>query len=135
MKVLALDYGSKRVGVATGDSDLGIAFAKAVIPNLGKEALLVSVRDLMTEHGCKMVVVGLPLNSEGDENPILDDVKDFVDLLKNDGVEVELFDETLSSFEARELMDDVKMKHGNNDLKLDAYAALIILQRFFEKSF
>ncbi|PIR54821.1 Holliday junction resolvase RuvX [Candidatus Peregrinibacteria bacterium CG10_big_fil_rev_8_21_14_0_10_36_19] len=135
MRVLSLDYGSKKVGVATGDSDLKISFPRDVIVNEGMDLLLKKVKSLLSEYGCEMVVVGLPLNVGGDDNPILNDVKRFVSLLTENGVKVELFDETLSSFEADALMKDALEKNGRNELKRDAFAALVILQRFFEKSF
>ena len=134
MNVLSIDYGSKRVGVASGNLDMQIGFARCVIPNEGKEALLKRVIDLKEEHNCGMVLLGLPLN-DGEENPLMKDVDEFVEGLKSAGIKVELFDETLSSFEADNIMRDIAEKNGKNILGRDAYAALVILQRFFEKSF
>lgn len=134
MNVLSIDYGSKRVGIASGDSSLGIGFARCVIPNEGINALLKKVLELMDEYNCKKVVLGLPLN-DGEENPLMEDVKKFLLALKEADVDVEMFDETLSSFEADNLMEDIKSKNPKAMLGRDAYAALVILQRFFEKSF
>jgi len=135
MRILSLDYGSKKVGIATGDSVLKIGFPRDVIPNEGFESLANKVDSMLDEYGCKVVLIGLPLNDEGAENPILADVRKFAALLESRGIKVELFDETLSSFEADALMKDALSKNGKNNLRRDAFAALVILQRFFEKSF
>jgi len=135
-KILGLDYGRKRVGVATGDLSMKMSFARTVIENKGVTALLGEVGNLVDELGVSLVVVGLPLQveHEGRENIIMDDVRYFVKELRNKlpEVEVEFFDERYSSFEADELMNDIEHK-GGEKLGRDAYAAQVILQRFFDK--
>lgn len=135
-KVLAVDYGSKRVGIATGDFEFGIAFPRDVFENKSLEELMSLIKDLVVELSIVLIVVGLPLNmsEEHSENKIFKGVLHFVDELKKSvNVEVELFDERLSTFEASALMKEAK-EFKSGDLKKDAYAAQIILQRFFDKS-
>lgn len=135
-KVLALDYGSKRCGVATGDFDFGIAFPRAVIENKGDEYLFTELKKVIDEYGISTVVIGLPLRMEADrpDNPIMEGVKRFYDFAKEEAPELEfvLFDERLSSFEADELIGDLESKDAGA-LGRDAYAAQVILQRFFDK--
>lgn len=137
MKVLAIDYGKKRVGIATGDTNFKIAFPRAVLQNRGDDFLIEDIKKICDEMGVSMIVVGLPLNMEEEypPNEILGHVKTFVDELKNHmtGIEIVLFDERLSTFEGKELMTDIKNIGGKQSLEDDAYAAQIILQRFFEK--
>ncbi|NIA02048.1 MAG: Holliday junction resolvase RuvX [Nitrospirae bacterium] len=136
-KVLALDYGKKRVGVASGDADFRIAFPRAVIENKGVEKLVVEVQELCVELEVDTVVVGLPLNMdrEEEENEMVQEVRYFVKELRNvlGDINVEFFDERLSSFEAKDLLDDANEKAGKEKLGKDAYAAQVILQRFFDK--
>lgn len=136
-KVLALDYGKKRVGVASGDADFGIAFPRAVIENSGVDKLVGKIEGLCAELDVDTVVVGLPLNMdrEKEDNEMVQEVRFFVKELRNamDGVNVEFFDERLSSFEAKALLDDAASKAGKEKLGKDAYAAQVILQRFFDK--
>jgi len=136
-KVLAIDYGSKRVGIATGDMEFGIAFPRAVLENKGVPVLIAEVKKFCDELEVDLIVVGLPLNMEREHeiNKITNDVEYFVKELKKtlQGIEVELFDERLSTFEGKELMEDIKKRSAKAKLGRDAYAAQIILQRFFAK--
>jgi putative pre-16S rRNA nuclease len=136
-KVLALDYGTKRVGVATGEADFGIAFPRAVIENKGVEGLVEKINDLCEELEVDTIVVGLPLNmdEEHEENEMMQEVRYFVNELRETvgDIDVELFDERLSTFEGKDLMRDAKNRSGKQELGRDAYAAQVILQRFFDK--
>lgn len=131
-KVLAIDYGKKRIGVASGDIEMGIAFPRVVIQNKSLPYVLGEISKMCKDLDVKMMVIGLPLSMQEDqrENRIMKDVKTFVDTLTATfkDVEIALFDERLSSFEAEQLMSEYKIE-GPDDL----YAAQIILQRFFNK--
>ncbi len=135
-KVLALDYGRSRIGAATGDLSLGIAFPRKVIFNKGFEEVFAEVSKIVEEFGISIIVVGLPLSmQEGQkENTILAEVGNFVDFLKEKmpQIKIELFDERLSSYEADQLMND-HLVAETGSLGRDAYAAQVILQRFFDK--
>ncbi len=137
MKVLAVDYGKKRVGIATGDSNFRIAFPRVVLNNHGIKPLIDDIRKICDEIGVSMIVVGLPLSMQEEHiaNEILKHVKIFVDELKSSmkDIEIVLLDERLSTFEGQGLQNDVKNIGEKNPLEDDAYAAQIILQRFFEK--
>lgn len=129
-KILAIDYGSKRIGVASGDLEVKIAFPRIVIENKGMAFVMEKLLKICRELDVRMIVVGLPLRMEEDqkENKIMQGVKIFTKKLKNalKDVEIVLIDERLSSFEADELMKQYNIT-GPDDL----YAAQIILQRFF----
>lgn len=135
MKILALDYGTKHIGLATGDLEIGIAFPRDVFEN--KEGVAGKICALCEELGVKKVIVGMPLSMEEGqkENSIVGEVKGFVKELEEklfeEGVEIELFDERLSSFEAERLTGKSARKGGE---RLDAHAAQIILQRWFDKN-
>lgn len=131
-KVLALDYGKRRIGVASGDIEAAIAFPRVVIQNKSLPYVLGELTKMCKDLDVKMIVIGLPLSMQEDqrENRIMKDVKTFVDTLAITfkDIEIVLFDERLSSFEAEQLMSEYKIE-GPDDL----YAAQIILQRFFNK--
>ena len=128
-KVLAIDYGTKRVGIATGDLELKMAFPRTILNNKGN--LFKDILDLVHELDVKLIIVGLPLNMKDThaENPIMKDVLKLVDDFKLEGIEVETIDERLSSFEAKDLSVPTKK---NTKHRLDAHAAQIILQRYFD---
>jgi putative Holliday junction resolvase len=138
-KVLALDYGKKRVGLATGDFEFGIAFPREVILNNGISDLIEKIVSFCDEFQVSLIVVGLPLNMDFEEieNDMVTEVRYFVSELRkqlNDDIEVRFLDERLSSFEAKELMNDAKSIGDKKSFGKDAYAAQIILQRFFDKN-
>lgn len=138
-KVLSIDYGKRHVGIATGDFEFKIAFPRVVLFNSGIEGLVKEIVNICNELQVVFIVIGLPLNMRADdfENAIMKDIRLFVEELKKSletGVEIEFFDERLSSFEADELVSEMANKFGKTEkLEQDAYAAQIVLQRFFDK--
>jgi putative Holliday junction resolvase len=128
-KVLAIDYGTRRVGIATGDLELKMAFPRTIIENKGD--LFHDILDFVNELDVKLIVIGLPLNMEEGhkENPIMKDVVKLVEKLGKEGLQVETVDERLSSFEAEGLTKSPKKGYNR---RLDAHAAQIILQRYFD---
>lgn len=137
-KVLALDYGSKRVGIATGDFEDKIAFPRDVILNKGVDELVSTILKVAEELGVVLIVVGLPLNMEKDhfENRVMQDVRYFVKELKeelDEKIKVEFLDERLSSFEAGQILKNETFPSDRQKLGKDAYEAQVILQRFFDK--
>lgn len=121
-KVLALDYGRKMVGVASGDLETRVAFPRDVIVNKGVNDLVDRVFELVAELDVVMVVIGLP----AEENSIWKEIKDFGSLLLARGLDTRFADEDFSSVEA-ELMN------GGFSGRLDGHAAQVILQRFFNQ--
>lgn len=135
MKILAIDFGTKRIGLATGDSDLGMSFPNEVFAN--EEGVLKKIVGFCGEWEIGKVLVGLPLNMEDgqDANPVLKKVKGFVSELGAalGDLELEFFDERLSSYEADRLMDEAGLSFQEKKEKRDAYAACVILQRYFDR--
>jgi putative Holliday junction resolvase len=128
MLVVAVDVGTVRVGVACGDSTLGIAFPLAVWPKAqGRaERELIAV---LAERKVELLVVGVPLGPQGERTATCDVVDGFVRrLLKRASVRVEFVDEAFSSDEATERLKSA----GAERAQLDAYAACLILERYFE---
>lgn len=136
-KVLGVDFGTKRVGLATGEADFCIAFPRDVILNRGISILVRDIVEISSELEISLIVVGLPLNSGSKQNSnrVITDVRYFVKKLREEcDTEVVLFDEEFSSFEADELMKEAQESGDKKILGRDAYAAQVILQRFFDRS-
>lgn len=136
---MALDYGKKRVGVATGDLALRMAFPKDVIENKNRAFLLSEIIKLCDEVKPVLVLLGLPLNMDDKllENKMLVEVKKFqVDLerlLKSKDIDLKLFDERLTSFEAEKLLSESGISSRDFRSSSDAVAAQLILQRYFDE--
>lgn len=137
-KAVCIDYGKKRIGVATGSLEMKIAFPKEVFENKGIDKVVTKILDLVSESGATVLVLGYPMNmEEGEKNFMMKEVEKLHAVLENvlpNEVEIVLFDERLSSFEAQDVFKDVREKgivqRGTSD---DSYAAQITLQRYFDR--
>ena len=98
MKVLALDYGSARTGVAVSDPTGTIARPLGVVEAAGTDAGLARLRELIAEEAPERVVVGLPLTLRGEHGEQASETELFVKSLRGAvDVPVELFDERFTS--------------------------------------
>jgi len=128
MKVLAVDYGLKRVGLASGDTVSRIAFPKAVLIRKNDESLIGEIIQICGKEDYKKVIFGLPIDMDGGQGVQYDLTKNFISAFvdsvkgKKLDLEVEEIDERLSSFEAE--------KYGVDKDKIDMMAAKIILEKF-----
>ena len=138
-KVIALDFGTKRIGIATGDFETRIAFPTKVVRNSSE--VLDEITLFTNEMDAKLIVVGLPLDMRDSEvdSAMLVVVRKFVSRLRNNlakhnlkGVEVNFFDERLTTHEAKTLIQATDFSHKNKKMEKDAISAQIILQRFFD---
>ncbi|KHS67430.1 Holliday junction resolvase [Pectobacterium brasiliense] len=131
--ILAFDFGTKSIGVAIGQEITGTARAltsfkaQEGIPDWQK------VEKLLSEWQPDLVVVGLPLNMDGTEQPLTARARKFANRLHGRfGIAIELHDERLSTVEARA---DLFERGGFKSLdkgSVDAASAVIILESWFE---
>ena len=130
MRVLAVDYGLSRVGLAISDPSGLISQPLKVVPT--EDALDEIVR-IVKEREVGKVVVGLPLNMDGTEGEMALLAREFAAKIKETGVDVELFDERLSTYEAECLLKSTGLNWKKRKKKLDAVAASLILKAYLEK--
>jgi len=136
-KAVCIDYGKKRIGVATGSLEMKIAFPKEVFGNNGLEKAAKHVSEIVSEYEANLVVLGYPLNMDGvEKNFMMKEVEKFYEVLRNvlpAEIEIVLFDERLSSFEAKDLFKDARQNKIAASGMDDSYAAQITLQRYFDR--
>ena len=123
MKLLGIDYGSKRVGIAFSDENGEFAIPSVVLNN--SKNLLKDVLDLAKEKEIKEIVIGESKNYKGEANTILKESLKFKTELEKEGYTVYLEPEFMTSANAERFQ-------GKNDL-IDASAAALILQSFLDK--
>jgi len=124
--VLAFDYGEKKIGVALGNFVTRQASALTILPNISVEGRFEAVAALLKEWTPVLVVVGMPYNPEGGEQPSMRLARRFGNQLNGRfGLPVEWVDERYSS----RLAAMAGAKRG----ELDAEAARIILQQYFDQ--
>lgn len=125
MKLMGIDYGSKRVGIAVSNDEGTMAFPREVLPN-NAELLRAIVSRIETEH-IEAVVIGHSLNKEGNPNAVQDAINELMtDLTLEVGLPVHLEPEIYSTQEALRFQ-------GRNDMT-DASAAAIILNSFITRN-
>lgn len=132
MRYLAVDYGTKRTGLAICDDEQIIVSPYDVIST--DEEIYQKIACIVDENEVGTVIVGFPLNMDGSRGGQTEIVLDFVEDLKEYvDVPVMLQDERLSSFSAEQKFKAANGKRGEKKAKLDAIAAAQILQEFLDK--
>jgi len=128
MTIIGVDVGTVRVGVATADSTVRIPFPVAIWPRAQYEAEK-NILKLIEERKATLLVVGLPLDDEGNRTDICENIEAFVRrLAKRTPVTIVYIDEAFSSVEASEKLSLASSKAH----RVDAAAACLILQRYLD---
>ena len=124
MRIIALDYGHKKVGVASTDESGVFALPRAVWPN--DKHLIEKILELKEKEEVEKIIIGESKNFDNNPNPIAERVNKFKKELEGRGVKVELHPEIFTTMEARQIQ-------GNNEMT-DASAAALILKSYIESS-
>lgn len=124
MKILGIDYGEKKIGVALSDESGTMAFPHSVL--LNDNDFLETLALLIEAENARKIIIGESRNYDGEENPIMKKVHRFArDLRRRVECDIVFEPEILSTKEAQ---------HGQEDVKIvDASAAAIILQSYLDK--
>jgi putative Holliday junction resolvase len=121
---MGIDYGSKKIGIALTDDAGMMAFPHEVVPNNDK--FVSYVADLVAKRGVAEIVIGHSINNQGQDNPIHEQVKEFItDVTLEIGVPVHLEPEYYSTQQAAQIQ--------GKGSQTDASAAAIILDSFITK--
>lgn len=131
-RVIGLDHGSRRIGVAVGDTETGMAFARPALRTRSAASSVDAVRRLAEEEGAGTVVIGLPLGMDGTEGPQVAIVRAFGERLERIGLEVIYEDERLSSWAAGEGLSEAGRRPPRENGELDSAAARLILQQYLD---
>ena len=140
MNFLAIDYGERRIGLAHGDSEIGIAMPAPAAVQSEPEARLAHIENEIKTRRIGTLVVGYPVNMDGSHGYKTREVDAFIEVLEaRFGLPVIRVDETLSSYEAESGMSS--KRKGGRDARsrqkhratgeIDSRAAAVILQDYF----
>ena len=132
-RVLGIDYGDSRIGLAMSDPLKIIASPFKTIRNEGNEKCLQVFQSLIKDKDVEAIVVGLPMGLKGQETVQTKKVREFANLLYALKLPIHLEDERLSSVSAEKSMIQQNIKTGHNKGLIDQRAAAIILQQFLDK--
>lgn len=134
MKIMGIDYGDRRTGIALSDDTEFLAGGVTTIKSSDPQAVADKVTEICTENHVTKIVLGLPKNMDGSEGFRAEHTRAFGDLLKRRIPEAEIiyFDERMTTMAAAQYMNitDVRGKKRKNSI--DMLAAKIILQDYLD---
>jgi putative holliday junction resolvase len=133
MRILALDHGTKRIGVAVSDEMKMIATPLEFIPAEPFAPVVERLKQLIREKEVEMILVGLPRNMDGSYGPAALKVQEFVAVLKETiAVPIKLWDERLTSAQANRFLIAADVRRDKRKEKVDKTAAAILLQSYLD---
>jgi putative Holliday junction resolvase len=133
MRVLALDHGTKRVGLAISDELGMIAQPLTFLPAEPIAKLLEELKKVVSEKTVELVLVGIPRNMDGSYGPAAEKARKFVEQLKEAlSVPIRTWDERLTSVQANKAMIQGGLRREERKLKADQTAAAILLQSYLD---
>jgi putative holliday junction resolvase len=132
-RVLGLDLGARRIGVAVTD-DLGLgAHPQATLERHGGQRDLDAIRELVRAHGAARVVIGLPLSPEGERGRAALAAERFAERLRAVlDVPIELVDESFTTVEATNVLLEADLSRKRRKEVVDKVAAALILRRWLD---
>ena len=127
MQIVAFDFGTKKIGVAVGQTATYTSSPLQVILNKDDKLNWNEISTLLNEWKPELIIIGKPLNMDGTDSEIMKQVERFYQKLKKIyDTNYEYIDERLTTFEARQILEDTNI---NN---VDANAAKILIDNWFE---
>lgn len=135
MRILAVDHGEKRIGIALSDATAAIASPLKVIEHISRVIDAAQVADLAAQNDVALIVIGQSFDEAGNPNPAGRRAGRFADELKNQtSIPIELWDESFSTQDARTARIELGVSRKKRAGHQDAFAAVVILQSYLETS-
>lgn len=130
MKILALDYGTKRIGVAVSDATGTLASPRPYIPTMAFMKIKAALRDLIEKESISQIIIGMPRNMDGSYGPSAELVREFVEKLKTGGITtpIQMIDERLSTVQASRQLHDAGRNTRQQRELVDSASAAVLLQ-------
>jgi putative Holliday junction resolvase len=133
MKIMGIDYGDARTGVAISDLLCSIVGSTYVVPSRNTQKAIVDIVKLVQENGVGEIVVGLPKNMNGTEGPRAELCREFAAMLEEaTGLKVVLWDERRTTVEAHNILSMHNYHGQKRKNTVDAVAASLILEGYLQ---
>ena len=130
-RIMGIDYGDARTGIAISDLLCSIVGSTTVIHSRKPEKTLVEIQKLVAEHDVGKIVMGLPKNMDGSEGPRAELCREFAEQVRQaTGLEVALWDERRTTVEAHNILSDHNYHGKKRKNTVDAVAASLILEGY-----
>ena len=149
-KILALDYGRARIGLALADSEARIAAPHDTLERVNRNEDMRRLREFVRDHDVLQIVVGLPLRLDGSHGDMAEETTRFANRLRKQiGVPVAMMDERLTSWEAERILEEElgrrithetthdgkrkRLSNAQGKYSVDAIAATVILREYLSR--
>lgn len=130
-RVMGIDYGDARTGVALSDLLCSIVGSTSVVPSRNREKAIADIVRIAKEQEVGQIVVGLPRNMDGSEGPRAQLCREFAELLREaTGLEVIMWDERRTTVEAHNILSQHNYHGQKRKNTVDAVAASLILEGY-----
>ena len=132
-KIMALDIGTKRIGIALSDYLQVIATPHSFISRTPENVAIEEITKIAKENRVEKIVVGVPINMDGTRGPRSEKATAFAaKLSKATGIETVLYDERLSTMNAHRIMNDTNTRGQKRKDTVDTLSAQLILQSYMD---
>jgi putative Holliday junction resolvase len=135
--VMALDYGTRRIGIAISDAEACFAFPAGHLASRGRERDLEALRALVVERGVRRIVVGLPIHLDGRRGETAIAAEKFAnEVAKTTSLPVEMLDERWTSRQAERALAETRPARSRRRERgdVDAAAATLLLQNYLSRA-
>ena len=150
-RILALDYGRTKIGMALADAEARIAEPHDTLERINRNEDMRRVREFVRDHSVKQIIVGLPLRLDGTSGEMAEEARRFAQRVRKQiGVAVELVDERLTSWQAEQVLEQEfgrRITHretpqgrkritrtSDGKYTVDSIAAMLILREYLAQT-
>lgn len=134
-RVLGVDYGDRRTGLAVSDASRFLAGGIGTISEGGMRATAKKVAEVAAERGATVIVVGMPKNMDGSEGASADKIRAFAELLRPlTAAEIVFFDERVTTMAAHRILNLTDTRGAKRKSVVDTLSAEIILQNYLDRA-
>jgi putative Holliday junction resolvase len=132
-RILAMDLGTRRIGLAVSDELGWTAHGLPTLERVGPKKDMARLREIVAEYQVRKLIVGLPRNMDGSLGPQANLVLEFIELLKNKlKLDVIPWDERLTTRAAERVLIEADLSRAKRRKKVDQVAAVLILQGYLD---
>lgn len=133
MRILAVDYGDARTGLASCDKYESIAYPVGTVAERNQDVLVRKISDKAKELGTEHIVVGLPVNMDGSRGERAQKCEEFAKKLsESTGLEVSMWDERVTTVQAIGILNETNVRGKRRKAVIDTVAATLILESYLE---
>ena len=133
MRILGIDYGNKRVGIAVSDALGWTAQPLTTLKQHGHQELLLELKDYIEKYDVEKIIVGMPYNMDGSRGKRAEITQAFINFLQNNlEIPVEIQDERLTTSQAENILLEADLSREKRKNVIDKVAAALILQSYLD---